>query len=123
MIVPEERIINGVLFRRVCRSVDVVERKGMRITLSLEHDVALFRVKGSVRAISNVCPHKQEPRLCEGLVRNGTVECPLHGWTYDITTGAVIVGSSSLKTYTVRELNNEVWLEVPPEVPPKWASW
>lgn len=122
-MVFEERLINDVRFRRVCRSVDVSERRGHRIDISLHQDVALFRVNGVVKAVSNVCPHKHEPVLCNGVVADGTVQCPLHGWTYDLTSGQPLVGSAGLKTYRVFEEAGHVWLEVEADDAPPWASW
>jgi nitrite reductase (NADH) small subunit len=123
MIPPEERYVDGVPFRKVCRSADVTERQGLRVELSLHQDVALFRVDAVVRAINNICPHKHQAVLCNGLVKEGTVQCPLHGWTYDICTGASVVGSSGLRTYSTIEENGYVWLEVIADEKPSWASW
>jgi nitrite reductase (NADH) small subunit len=119
----DHRNINGVRYLRVCRSIDVPQRSGLRVQISLHQDVALFRVHGVVQAVSNVCPHKRESVLCNGIKRDGTIECPLHGWTYDIRTGTPIVGASRLDTYHVFEEDGYVWLEERLDSPPRWASW
>ena len=50
------------------------------------HTYALLRIDGKVTAIDGLCPHEGGP-LAEGTVKNGTVTCPWHGWTFDGRTG------------------------------------
>lgn len=115
------RVIDGIRWVAVCRSVDVVTHKGKRIEFGLDHDIALFRVAGAIRAISNICKHQHAAVLCDGLVQNGIVECPLHGWQYDITTGTAIRGSTGLEIYDVYDDGETVWLKEPDERLPAWA--
>ena len=48
--------------------------------------VALFNVDGKIYALGNTCPHAGGP-LGEGTLAGGVVECPWHGWRYDVRTG------------------------------------
>ena len=48
--------------------------------------VAVVRKDGALWAISNVCPHQNGP-LGEGVVRDGYLECPWHGYQFDPRTG------------------------------------
>lgn len=48
--------------------------------------VAVVRKDGQLWAISNVCPHQNGP-LGEGVVREGYLECPWHGYQFDPCTG------------------------------------
>lgn len=49
--------------------------------------VAVFRTRsGSVHATQATCPHRDGP-LADGLVGDGCVVCPLHGYRYDLATG------------------------------------
>ncbi|HEY6166657.1 MAG TPA: Rieske 2Fe-2S domain-containing protein [Verrucomicrobiae bacterium] len=50
-------------------------------------ELALFLLDGQVYALDDRCPHKGGP-LAQGFCENGQVSCPLHGWTFDIKTGA-----------------------------------
>jgi nitrite reductase/ring-hydroxylating ferredoxin subunit len=88
-------------------------------------EVALFRLRGRVFAISNICPHEMSPLLAAGLVDREacTVACPLHGWTYEIETGRQVAGSggvplvescAGVATYEVRLIGDEVWVESEP---------
>lgn len=54
--------------------------------------VAVFRLRdGTLRALGAVCPHKGGP-LADGLTDDRVVVCPLHGYTYDLCTGAETTG-------------------------------
>jgi len=48
--------------------------------------IALFNVDGTFYAVDNTCPHAGGP-LGEGKLKNGIVECPWHGWQFDVRTG------------------------------------
>jgi len=50
--------------------------------------VAVFRLRdGTLRALGAVCPHRGGP-LADGLLDDRVVVCPLHGFMYDLTSGA-----------------------------------
>lgn len=49
--------------------------------------IALFNAGGVFYAIDNACKHRGGA-LAEGDLDGTTVTCPLHGWEYDVTTGA-----------------------------------
>ena len=49
---------------------------------------ALFNVDGSIHAISDTCTHAGG-ELSEGDLDGAIVTCPLHGATFDVTTGKV----------------------------------
>ena len=70
------RTFEGRSWIRLCKSTEVGERHGTRVELDIEHDVALFRLEGTVYAVSNVCPHKREAAIGDGYVKDGTVTCP-----------------------------------------------
>lgn len=98
---------------RVCRSIDVVQRRGYRVELDLEHDIALFRLNDHVYAVSNVCPHKREHSIYDGFIDGDTVSCPLHGWCFSIVTGQNTGTGRGLRTYHVEERGQDVWVFVP----------
>ena len=63
--------------------------------------VAVYRLRdGSLRALAAVCPHKGGP-LADGLIDARVVVCPLHGHTYDLTTGTEVSGNDAVRAYTV----------------------
>jgi nitrite reductase (NADH) small subunit len=63
--------------------------------------VAVYRLRdGSLRALGAVCPHKGGP-LADGLMDGRVVVCPLHGHTYDLTTGTELGGNDPACAYPV----------------------
>ncbi len=108
-----EQHLDGRRFVEVCRSIDVVERRGLRIELDIEHDLALFRVNGMVHCVTNICPHKREALIFNGFVDQGTVTCPAHAWRFDICTGSNVSGGGGLRTYEAFERDGSVWVSVP----------
>jgi nitrite reductase (NADH) small subunit len=64
--------------------------------------VAVFRMRdGSVRALDAVCPHRGGP-LSDGLADNRVVICPLHSYTYDLSTGEEVAnGGTGVRSYPV----------------------
>ncbi|HJU06672.1 MAG TPA: Rieske 2Fe-2S domain-containing protein [Nitrospiraceae bacterium] len=48
--------------------------------------VALCNVGGMIYALDNTCPHAGGP-LGEGFLNGELVECPWHGWRYNVRTG------------------------------------
>jgi len=48
--------------------------------------IALFNVDGSFYAVDNTCPHAGGP-LGEGYLEGHVVECPWHGWQFNVQTG------------------------------------
>src|SRR5262245_24114577 len=73
-------------FFTVARLSDLSESGGLTVRIG-EDEVALFNLAGEIYALDGRCPHRGGS-LGEGTVENGTVFCPLHGWQFDVKTGA-----------------------------------
>ena len=43
--------------------------------------IAVFRYRGRISAVTNVCAHQRGP-LGEGKIVDGCITCPWHGWQY-----------------------------------------
>lgn len=67
-----------------------------------DRQIAIFRLRdGSLRALDAVCPHRGGP-LADGLTDAQVVVCPLHGFTYDLRTGAEVAnGGTAVSAYHV----------------------
>ena len=50
-------------------------------------DVMLYLRGEEIFAIGNTC-HHEGGSLCDGWVEGEIVTCPLHGWEYDLRSGA-----------------------------------
>jgi nitrite reductase/ring-hydroxylating ferredoxin subunit len=74
-------------------------------------DVAVFRRGAELLAIGNDCPH-QGGSLCDGWVEGDIVVCPLHGWEFDMRTGACMtVPGESVPRYIATVEDRTVYLE------------
>lgn len=51
------------------------------------HYLAVFLVGGRVHVVDNQCLHLGSP-LDGGWVEDHELQCPWHGWRYDLRTGA-----------------------------------
>src|SRR5258705_11524041 len=67
---------------------------------------------GTLYAISNVCPHQNGP-LGEGVVRDGYLECPWHGYQFDPCTGLGPPGfADSVPTFELVTKGDQTYLRV-----------
>ena len=75
-------------------------------------EVAVFRAHGdAVFAVLDQCPHKGGP-LSQGMVFGNFVACPLHNWTFDLSSGQVQSPDvGSVQTFSVKVENEEVFLD------------
>ena len=89
----------------------IAEGRGIVVPLGDGTSVAIFRDRGRLSAISNLCAHQNGP-LGEGRVIDGCVTCPWHGYQYRLTDGcAPAPFSERLATYRLRLTNGRVWLD------------
>ena len=70
-------------------STDVKRGKMVRREIAGEAMTVGRRDDGSVFAMRDVCPHRAAP-FSAGCIKDGTVECPYHGWRFGIEDGACI---------------------------------
>lgn len=63
-------------------------------------EIAVFRTRrGEVFAVQAQCPHRGGP-LADGMVGGDTVTCPLHAYTFELSTGEPTRGTCpALRTY------------------------
>ena len=95
------------VFVRVASAAEVPPGSG-RVVVVQGHPVALFNVDGRFFAVSNVCLHRGGP-VGEGELDDTIVTCPLHGWEYDVRTGANTINPAArLRTYDVRVEGDDV---------------
>lgn len=90
----------------VDNSMEIVEVQGRKI--------ALVKRFGKVYALDNTCPHLGGS-LGRGTLKSNTVICPLHHWTFDLSTGKCLDGVPDEKVmiYPTKIENGKVLLEVP----------
>jgi nitrite reductase/ring-hydroxylating ferredoxin subunit len=97
-------------------------REGQGLAVRAEGiEIALFRIGDAVHAIENLCPHQHVPVLAEGLMEGNILTCPMHGWRFDVISGACVHASGQLKKFLVKVDAGDVFIAFPDlEAPPWW---
>lgn len=118
---------NNKTYVFICNSEEIKEGKGLKITFPQDIDMqfAVFKIKNNLYCVSNICPHRHATKIFEGILKGLTVTCPLHGWTYSLTTGENTnkhQGIKKLNIYEIFEENNLVFMEKPILKIPKWRE-
>ena len=75
--------------------------------------ICIASVDGAYSALDNVCAHRGGP-LGQGVVLDGKVVCPWHGWEYDMRTGQH--GGAArirLRKFVVVQRDGQVYLVLP----------
>ncbi len=77
--------------------------------------IAVSVIAGTSYAFDDECTHGR-CSLSTGDVEDGTVVCPCHFATFDMTTGAVVSGpaQTALRVYPSRLTDDDLELEVEP---------
>lgn len=74
--------------------------------------VVLCEMDGDYFALEAVCPHKGGP-LGACPPEHGSLFCPLHGWEFDVRTGACKTRPDKFaKCYPVRVAGDEIQIAV-----------
>lgn len=96
----------------VCQLEEIPHDRGLERVVAGKL-LALFRHENGVIALDGICPHAGGP-LAHGMLRDGVVTCPWHGWQYHITTGQHVLNAKiRVPTFPVKVEGNEVFVELP----------
>ncbi len=98
---------------RVC-SLDDLPEVGAVLAEIEGRKVAIARDSaGVVHAVDDTCTH-QNVSLAEGDVEGRTIECWLHGSSFDLSTGAPtsLPATKPIAVHTVRLEGNDVFVEL-----------
>ena len=93
---------------RVGRAEDIPLYEGRRVTVGGRR-IAVFRLDDRFVAVDADCPHAGGP-LADGIVADACVTCPLHGWRFDLRTGAALTGVGAVTVHDVVDRGGELWL-------------
>jgi nitrite reductase/ring-hydroxylating ferredoxin subunit len=75
-------------------------------------EIAIYRIGDQYVALEDVCPHAYA-LLSEGLVEDDTVECPLHGALFQISTGKCLSQMlRDLTKYPLKIENNDILIDL-----------
>ena len=97
----------------VGRADDVPLLEGRSVTVG-DRRIAIFRTESGFHALDAVCPHRGGP-LADGLVAESCVTCPLHGWRFDLRSGAAMGSHPGVAVHEVVEHDGELWLRAAPQ--------
>ncbi|HEU5401382.1 MAG TPA: Rieske (2Fe-2S) protein [Terriglobales bacterium] len=76
-------------------------------------EFCVARVGGHLSAMDNICPHRGGP-LGTGVIDDGKLICPWHGWQFDPATGrAIQVPDAGVAVYSLSIEGGEVYIEIP----------
>ena len=77
-----------------------------------EKTICLANVGGSISAMDNICLHRGGP-LGQGMVENGKVVCPWHGWSWDPKSGeASHNANAKVAIYPLKIEGDDVLIEI-----------
>jgi nitrite reductase (NADH) small subunit len=74
-------------FVRVCPASELPAEGEVGEFTVQGRSLCVARVDGAVAVLDGVCPHEGGP-LGEGIVEDGRVVCPWHGYAFEVHTGA-----------------------------------
>lgn len=97
----------------------------VRLGDELDYEIAVFFINDELYCLSNVCPHRHQNQIANGIIKDGIVTCPLHFWSYDLRTGENInrlQGIRSLQSFEIRIIDKYVYLKKPEIKLPKWRQ-
>jgi nitrite reductase (NADH) small subunit len=77
-----------------------------------ERMVCVANVEGKLCALDNVCLHRGGP-LGQGVIVDGAVVCPWHGWMYNPQSGEAAQNPSvKVDVYPIRVEGDDVMIEI-----------
>jgi nitrite reductase/ring-hydroxylating ferredoxin subunit len=102
-------------FARACALSELEEGTPHRVELD-GVPVSLVRAEGQVFAINDICSHANVS-LSEGEVEDCTIECWLHGSTFDLRTGkpSGLPATRPVPVYPVKIVGDDVLVSVTQE--------
>lgn len=76
--------------------------------------IVVTRIDGELCAFSALCPH-QLGDLSRGFLHNGEIECPVHGWRFNVRAGGSVypvAESLRLRCFEVKEGRGMIEIKV-----------
>lgn len=77
--------------------ISEVPNFGKKVVAVGDREILLINIKGQIFACENECPHQGSP-LQAGIVKDGHLSCPRHGYRFDLKTGSCL----DFPEYTLR---------------------
>jgi nitrite reductase (NADH) small subunit len=116
--VQNQDSIEEIFWYRAATVEDFPENSGACIKYQ-DQQIAVFNFKKKKQwyACQNLCPHKQQMILAEGIIGDSCgepkVACPFHKKSFSLITGENLSGEDySVKTYPVKIENGYVYIGI-----------
>ena len=108
---------------------DQLEEATPMVVTVAGRSIGLIRSNSNIYAVRNICPHKAAP-VCRGMFRgtmlpsdpgnfvfgmeDRVLQCPWHGWEFDLSTGRTLCGhgNKKLTLYPVTVREGAVYVEL-----------
>jgi nitrite reductase (NADH) small subunit len=74
-------------------------------------EICVANVNGEISAMENTCLHMGGP-LGQGVIEDGKVICPWHGWAWDPKTGQSGPPDAKIDVYPVKIEGDDVLIDV-----------
>lgn len=85
---------------------------GKKVVTVNGQELLLINIKGEIFACENECPHQGSP-LQAGIVKDGFLSCPRHGYRFNLKTGACQdFPEYTLKTCPVTVTDGDILVEL-----------
>ncbi len=100
---------------RACSLAELRE-SGRKVVAVDGRSVGLFLSGERVYALENKCPHAGGP-LAEGKLEGLVVECPDHGWKYNVSNGegrTLLAKPVPARAFRTSVEDGQIWIEVQP---------
>ena len=97
---------------RVAKVTDIERGRGRRVCVK-DIPVGLYRLGDDYYAMEDTCPHAGSA-LSEGELLGPVIECPSHGWEYDVRTGFKpgYTDGFPITCFPVRIEDGFLWIEL-----------
>jgi len=99
-------------FVPVAKIADIPDGELIAVDAPDGEPVCLVNLGGVIHALHDCCPHQEFPISAGAVMKDGTIECPLHGARFEVRTGRVCCGPAldDLPRYAVRVELDTIWV-------------
>ena len=94
-----------------CQLSDLQSGRGIKVIID-EEEVALFKVKNIVYALSNVCPHQHRSIIFDGFIEYEYIVCPAHGWKFNLKDGMQPGNRKGLRSFETKIIDKSVYVKI-----------
>lgn len=99
---------------KICQASDVAEGKPVAANAPGLPQLAVYQIGDEYFVTDNLCTHGNA-MLSDGYQEGGIIECPFHGGSFDIRTGAptAFPCQKAITTYRVEVHDGQISIEAP----------